>query len=337
MVRSRNLSSDKRAQIQALHDQGMSQRQISTVLKVSQSVVCKTMTRITELGSFKSRNRSGRPRVTSPLTERKIRRAAVANPSWSAKTIAIETRTRASIRTVRRRLLVDFNLPSRRPAKKSLLSAKNIRDRIQFCKLHKNWTQEQWKNVLFSDESTFSQYASYVRHVRRPVNQRYNMRYVVPTVKQAPTTMIWGSFGARGRGGIWFLPKNTTINGAVYLDILKAKLDPHMNILTCSVFQHDGAPCHRAKTVKQWLEQQGIEVLGPWPGSSPDLNPIENLWMFMKEQVSLMKPSSEKDLIAAIKQVWTTRITPQYCETLACSMPDRIKAVLAAKGRHTKY
>jgi len=127
------------------------------------------------------------------------------------------------------------------------------------------------------------------------------------------------------------------MNGPVYLDLLKEKLDPHMNILNCTIFQHDGAPCHRTKTVTQWLEQQGIEVLGPWPGSSPDLNPIENLWTFMKEQVSLKKPTSEKELIAAIKEVWTTRITPQYCETLACSMPDRIKAVLRAKGRHTKY
>ena len=218
-----------------------------------------------------------------------------------------------------------------------MLSKKNIKGRIAFYRKYTNWTKEQWKNVLFSDESTFSQYTSYVRHVRRPANQRYNMRYVVPTVQQAPTTMIWGSFGARGLGGFWFLPKNTTINGAVYLDLLKEKLDPHMNILNCTIFQHDGAPCHRTKTVTQWLDQQGIEVLDPWPGSSPDINPIENLWTLMKEQVSLIKPTSENELIAAIKEVWTKRITPQYYETLACSMPDRIKAVLATKGRHTKY
>jgi len=190
---------------------------------------------------------------------------------------------------------------------------------------------------MFSDESTFSQFSNYTPRVRRPINQRYNSRYVVPTVKQAPTTMVWGCFSGKGRGAIWFMPKNTTINGAVYLSILQDKLIPHMNILNCEVFQHDCAPCHRTGTVSRWLESQGVEVLGPWPGSSPDLNPIENLWVIMKQKVSQTNPTSEQTLIEAIKQVWVTDITPAYCKSLVASMPERIKAVLKNKGYHSKY
>ncbi len=29
--------------------------------------------------------------------------------------------------------------------------------------------------------------------------------------------------------------------------------------------------------ITKWLEEQNIDILGPWPGNSPDLNPIENL------------------------------------------------------------
>lgn len=133
------------------------------------------------------------------------------------------------------------------------------------------------------------------------------------------------------------MPKNSTINGQVYLGILQEKLQAHMNILKCTTFQHDGAPCHRTATVTNWLTQQGIQILGPWPGQSPDLNPIENLWTVMKRKVVEENPTSEKTLIEAIKRVWTTSITPEYCATLVSSMPQRIQAVIKSKGQYTKY
>ena len=43
------------------------------------------------------------------------------------------------------------------------------------------------------------------------------------------------------------------------------------------LFQHDGAPCHKAKVITKWLGEQNIDILGQWPGNSPNLNPIENL------------------------------------------------------------
>lgn len=163
------------------------------------------------------------------------------------------------------------------------------------------------------------------------------MRYIITTVRQAPTIMVWGSFSGNGRAGLYFLPKNTSVNAQKYISVLEEKLLLNMQVHNCSVFQHDGAPCHRAATVTKWLKDHQVAVLGPWPGSSPDLNPIENLWHFMKRKVAEKNPSSEKELISAIKHVWVTEITPDYCRNLARSMPDRIKAVLANKGGHTRY
>jgi transposase len=337
MPKTRELSKEQRAQIKILINQQMSTRKIANIMNVSQSTVVYTMQRYKEKQSSTPRKRSGRPRITSAGSDRKIHRAAIKNPTLSSFVISAEIGCRASARTVRRRLLDDFNLPSRRPAKKARLSAKNIRDRIAFCKKYKDWTEDQWLGVTFSDESTFSQFSSYVRSVRRPPRQRYNMRYVVPSVKQAPTTMVWSCFSGRGRGALWFMPKNTTINGAVYLGILQEKLLIHMGLLNSTVFQQDGAPCHRTAAVSRWLADNNIEVLGPWPGSSPDLNPIENMWVMMKRKVSKLNPTSEAALTAAIKDVWVKDITPAYCERLARSMPSRIRLVLAAKGQHSKY
>lgn len=216
MGKGAETSPGKRAQMQILHSQNLSHRKIAQILHVSQSAVTRGLSRMKQLGSRKSRKRTGRPRATSKTMDRLIHRAAVAHPTWSSSSICADMQSPLSTRTVRRRLLVDFNLPSRRPAKKAKLSKKNIKDRLVFCRKYKNWTKEDWMKVMFSDESTFSQFNSTCRYIRRPANQRYNMRYVVPTVKQAPTTMVWACFSGSGRGGIWFMPKNTTINGLVY-------------------------------------------------------------------------------------------------------------------------
>ena len=60
--------------------------------------------------------------------------------------------------------------------------------------------------------------------------------------------MVWGAICASGRCSLWFAPEGITMNGDVYLDILKDKLLTFMEIRGCNYFQHDGAPCHK-KTI----------------------------------------------------------------------------------------
>jgi len=90
--------------------------------------------------------------------------------------------------------------------------------------------------------------------------------------------MVWAAFsGKGGRGGIWFMLPGQTINAPVYQTILHDKLLPFLRIHDVDYFLHDGAPCHTAKSITKWLQEHSVLVIGPWPGSSPDLNPIENL------------------------------------------------------------
>ena len=44
---------------------------------------------------------------------------------------------------------------------------------------------------MFSDETLVSQFYAFCRHVRRPLKQWDNPRYIVPTVKNASKVMIW--------------------------------------------------------------------------------------------------------------------------------------------------
>ena len=75
-----------------------------------------------------------------------------------------------------------------------------------------------------------------------------------------------------------------------------------------------------------------------WLGDSPDLNPLENLWPYLKDKVAEKQPSNAEVLRIAIKEVWVKEIMPEYYESLVCSMPClNFKAVIKAKGSHTKY
>ena len=124
--------------------------------------------------------------------------------------------------------------------------------------------------------------------------------------------MIWGAMPVNGTAALYFLPAGVTINGSRYVNLLREKLQLHMAVHQCSVFMHDGAPSHRSKVVQSFLDQQRINML-EWPGNSPDLNPIENLWSTMKRKVAEQQPSSLLELQHAIKEDWVKNLDMEYC------------------------
>ena len=101
------------------------------------------------------------------------------------------------------------------------------------------------------------------------------------------------------------------------------------------LFQHDGAPCHKAKVITKWLGEQNIDILGPWSGNAPDLNPSENLWSILKRRVDKQKPINSDKLQALIMQEWAA-ISQDVAQKLIDSMAGRIAEVLK-KGQNCKY
>jgi len=87
------------------------------------------------------------------------------------------------------------------------------------------------------------------------------------------------------------------------------------------IFQQNLAPCHCSKKVKKFLSDNNIEVL-KWPGDSPDLNPIENLWAIIKKELQNYDCTTTTKLIGATISIWYRggEIT-KMCEKLVESMP----------------
>ncbi|GFW20663.1 hypothetical protein TNCV_1048861 [Trichonephila clavipes] len=66
-----------------------------------------------------------------------------------------------------------------------------------------------------------------------------------------------------------------------------------------SFFMDDNAPCHRTVAAEQLLESEDIERMD-WPARSPDLNPIEHVWDFLRQTLGSSYLTTSNDSGASI-------------------------------------
>ena len=104
------------------------------------------------------------------------------------------------------------------------------------------------------------------------------------------------------------------------------------------LYVEDQAPIHGTRIALVELKQQLGIPLHKRPASSPDLNPIENLWRTMKSRIKAYPvfPGTLATLKAAIQAEWD-RLEPNDWNKLIDSMPDRIMELKQKRGLSTSY
>jgi len=91
--------------------------------------------------------------------------------------------------TVRKKLLTN-GLRGCKSKKKPKVTEKQRKARLAWAKEHLNWTPDDWKKVIFSDESTFNiQNHAGNQYVRTRPHEAFNPQCILPTIKH-PTSVM---------------------------------------------------------------------------------------------------------------------------------------------------
>jgi len=226
-------------------------------------------------------------------------------------------------------------------SKHPLLSAKHRKARLDFAYAHKDWTLDDWKEVIWSDETKINQLGSDGhKWAWKKSGEGLSDRLVQGTVKfGGGSVMVWGCMTWEGVGDAAKI--DGRMDGDLYLQILKDELQNSIRFYGLNpsdiIFQQDNDPKHTCKKVKEWLDVQEFRTM-VWPAQSPDLNPIEHLWGHLKRRLAGYEqpPKGIQELWRRIEEEWG-KIPAEVCQGLIESMPRRIEAVLKAKGGYTKY
>jgi len=330
-------------------------REIGRQLDIPHSTVSAFLNRYADRENCDNLPHTGRPHKTTSSDNHYLVRSAESNTSQPLAQLRLDTNLGVSEQTNRQRLQEE-GIAKYKAVKRPLLSEKQIAARLKWAREHRDWSVEQWRSIIWSDETMVrNQHDSRPKLIfrRRNKREKYDPKNVQPKSGYGGASqMVWACFVGDKLGPIVFV--DSSITKEVYINMLADTLLPFIDVLYADgqasiVFQQDNATPHSSPVTRKWLEDEakkhGFSIMH-WPSNSPDLNPMEHLWSHIKRELHRQYPDTwqlkgSPDTIRSIlkerihKIWWDIGFT--VLERLIESMPHHVRAVLDARGNVTGY
>ncbi|UYV85161.1 CD109 [Cordylochernes scorpioides] len=210
---------------------GQSQAEVARWLGVTRNVVSRLWKKFQTTANFARTPGQGRPRVTTLNQDRYLSLLVRRNRRMTASQLRSDlnaaTGVLVSTDTIRRRLHKK-GLYARRPIICVPLTPPQKRARKLWCRQHVAWNPNEWRRVMFTDESRFSLNSDSSRvFVWREVGTRNNPRNMVERDPyRSQGFMVWAGIFLGGRTALHIF-RQGTLTGQRYRDeILAAYVMP---------------------------------------------------------------------------------------------------------------
>jgi hypothetical protein len=332
-----HLSDALKYKIVALRECQKSWKEICSILKIKRSTAQAVVKKNAETGDVKNRKSPGRPKKVKPSGHRVIsrfigrnRRATIAQITANYNTGRVEHDMVSAVTMKRTLKTMDFK--KKAAARKLNISPKNRSLRVRWCRAHSNWTQEDWARIVFTDEVRVALRDDGRVKIWRRRGERYSHGCTTSTSTNRASLMFWGFISADGQGLL--LTCSNGMTAQEYISVMERAAFSSLPSFGRTLMD-DNAPIHRAGIVRAWKEQYDIQCID-WPAYSPDLNPIENVWGFIKRAIKPIRAASLSEVQSLVLDEWAKLPLP-YIRTLYESMPRRILACVRARGAPIAY
>ena len=94
----------------------------------------------------------------------------------------------------------------------------------------------------------------------------------------------------------------------------------------------DNCPVHKSKVTQKFTTEKNLKILF-LPAYSPDLNPIENVWSWIKRKLRKKVFDSMDSLKEELENLWNMVDHKKYISNYS----QRLELVVKKKGKATKY